>query len=708
MFERVQQGINAAQRIIIFSGAGVSTSDLKSPGGLWTQTFESGSKTCRWSRIIEQERRGALDERELLAFNRLMAEQRAAAARAPLSRFHVWARFLEEDGRVKRYVTRNYDALETRDHPDSEASLLRLHGDNRFVICTSPSCQKEFAADLRADWERKFLTERPVYCPDCSQNDRGSRRVKNRGKSSSLLRPAISFGNEVVGTPGEELVTDLFLEQARACDLFLIVGTSLSSDAVSDAIRRLAVEVQDGQGAVVYIDKAPIPRRWVNCVNIHLRLDIEECAARFQSTYPTFNPRDPGESATSIWEEVLETIAVPRELPPVADVERIVCNLCLLGVPSELVACVQCGAHFCIASVDNGRTSSCVLLNYFSAGPPQGHEDYVCHLCPWDESKGLYPHFVRPQKVFLVPPPATPRLVLLVYYLGQFWPIAQHLVDTLSANWALQGWECIAQPIKLQELGEYPVILPNFAWDPKTYQVLVVYITHGLSGSGRLQMHHAESYDAVEFFTTTLCKADGILSKASSTQAIVISCGHIYRRKETTYAIHKWVQGGGPLDRIVGCLNTRLASAYMVDFVVKASVEMLGFDDWTMSGVFQAWMRSDSACTHSDLIYFSKTDPVVMWLFSPFQTRPLGKPLPSLIGKCTCPKGPLIPLPEGAKGQKIWKVTWRGAVGSSLDKITVKATCSLCGQTWQLPTENMVGTLLEVSGLYAVEVPFFV
>jgi hypothetical protein len=146
----------------------------------------------------------------------------------------------------------------------------------------------------------------------------------------------------------------------------------------------------------------------------------------------------------------------------------------------------------------------------------------------------------------------------------------------------------------------------------------------------------------------------------------------------------------------------------MLNLVAKASVELLGYRSWTNSGLLDMWLRDGLAAPHTDIICMTRRESPAMWLFSPFQTRPLGKELPSLLMMCTCPQ---LPRAGGEHRphhiQKIWKVTHDGHHGKLLRDTHVRASCSICKQVWKLPTDHLHGKLHCVGGLYAAIVPYF-
>lgn len=164
-----------------------------------------------------------------------------------------------------------------------------------------------------------------------------------------------------------------------------------------------------------------------------------------------------------------------------------------------------------------------------------------------------------------------------------------------------------------------------------------------------------------------------------------------------------------PFDVLVGCFNSKLAPAYMINLVSRCTIETAGYDEWTTAALLDMWLTDELASTHSDLICMARGQVPEMWLFSPFQTRPLGKELPSLLTACSCP---LLSRnqQDGAplrRSRKIWTVTHDGQHGKLVRETTVKVACSVCKQGWILPSQHLLGRLHMAGGLYAVVAPYF-
>lgn len=161
-------------------------------------------------------------------------------------------------------------------------------------------------------------------------------------------------------------------------------------------------------------------------------------------------------------------------------------------------------------------------------------------------------------------------------------------------------------------------------------------------------------------------------------------------------------------DVLAGCLNLKLAPGFMLNMVARMTVSLIASAQWEVDEMFACWLRDGAACNHSDLIVLVKNQPPSMWLFSPFNSRPLGKELPSLLNVCSCPQlGTWAQADLRQRRRKVWIVKHTASEKKSLRDVEVRAQCSRCLQTWILPTEHLTGQLKKVSGLYAAVVPYF-
>lgn len=180
--------VRQARRIVAFTGAGLSTAsgipDFRSPGGIWSRY-----------RPVPFDEFLASDEgrRRYWEYKR---QTFAAFAGARPNAAHRALAGLERSGRLLAVVTQNVDGL----HQDAGSRrVVELHGTNRLAGCLD--CGRSIPAE-----EVMGLPGIPT-CEACG----------------GWLKPAtISFGQ-----PLRPEVLDEAFQAAMACDLMLVLGTSL-------------------------------------------------------------------------------------------------------------------------------------------------------------------------------------------------------------------------------------------------------------------------------------------------------------------------------------------------------------------------------------------------------------------------------------------------------------------------------------------------
>ena len=182
-------------RAVMFTGAGISTEsgipDFRSPGGIWSRNAPIDFRSFLAS---EEARRETW--RRKLEIDRDMS-------RASPNRGHRAVAELVRGGRVLAVVTQNIDGLHQRSGVPDEA-LIELHGNGTYARCLS--CRERYDLDpiLRA-----FETDETL--PICA-------------RCGGIIKTAtISFGQ-----PMPEHEMRRAEAAARACDLFLVVGSSLA------------------------------------------------------------------------------------------------------------------------------------------------------------------------------------------------------------------------------------------------------------------------------------------------------------------------------------------------------------------------------------------------------------------------------------------------------------------------------------------------
>jgi NAD-dependent deacetylase len=193
--EQLAQLIVESKKIIVFTGAGISTEsgipDFRSPGGIWSkydpedftiQKFLSGpaARITIWKMSVEG---GLLNE----------AEPNPA---------HYAITELYQLGKLDCVITQNIDNLHQKAGVP-EDKVFELHGNVGWVVCLS--CRRRFPMPEVLQKIKKGI-EVPD-CPDCQ----------------GILKPdAVFFGEALPQGTLQEAI-----RRAQNCDLFIVIGSTL-------------------------------------------------------------------------------------------------------------------------------------------------------------------------------------------------------------------------------------------------------------------------------------------------------------------------------------------------------------------------------------------------------------------------------------------------------------------------------------------------
>jgi len=186
--------LHRAQRILIFSGAGVSTAsgipDFRGPNGVWTRR-----RPVYYDEFLAS-------EPARVEYWDYKLETWTIYQRAQPNTVHEAVAALERAGKVLAVVTQNVDGLHGRAGTSPER-LIELHGTDLFVECQT--CHARSAPD--AHFER-FKTTRAAPRCECG----------------GLLKSAtISFGQSL-----DAADLDRAAVVARRADLVVALGSTLS------------------------------------------------------------------------------------------------------------------------------------------------------------------------------------------------------------------------------------------------------------------------------------------------------------------------------------------------------------------------------------------------------------------------------------------------------------------------------------------------
>ena len=194
--EKVRLWVAEAQRIVVLTGAGISTDsgipDFRGPQGVWTKNPKAEKLSdIRYYMADPEVRRLAWQSR--LDHSAWKAQPNAG---------HLALVDLEKRGKLHALITQNIDELHQMagNAPDK---VLEVHGTMRKVVCMSCG----MTAPMQKALDRVRAGEDDPPCRDCG----------------GILKSAtISFGQALVPE-----VIDGAMRAAAQADLFLSVGTSL-------------------------------------------------------------------------------------------------------------------------------------------------------------------------------------------------------------------------------------------------------------------------------------------------------------------------------------------------------------------------------------------------------------------------------------------------------------------------------------------------
>lgn len=189
--------IAAAQRIVVLTGAGISTEsgipDFRGPEGRWTKDPDSEKLATIQNYLADAEVRKRSWQQRLEPGN-WRAEPNAG---------HAALVELEQQGRLHTLITQNVDGLHQKAGTDGNR-VVEIHGTMLEFVCMS--CDER--GPIERVLERVRDGDEDPACRDCG----------------GILKTAtISFGQSLVETD-----LDRAFDAAARCDLMLAVGSTLS------------------------------------------------------------------------------------------------------------------------------------------------------------------------------------------------------------------------------------------------------------------------------------------------------------------------------------------------------------------------------------------------------------------------------------------------------------------------------------------------
>ena len=214
--------IQAATRIVIFTGAGISTesgiADFRSPGGIWSKI-----KPIEFKSFVNDEETRLEDWRRRFHFQKTFDD-------APLNDGHIAVAQIMASPKSKGLITQNIDGLHQRSGIDP-ANIIEIHGNGTAASCLD--CLEPMS--LTAARAQIAQTDKSPRCGACGG------LVKSN---------VISFGQPM---PVEKLIR---AEQwSLDCDLFLVLGSSL----VVQPAAGLPISAKNNGAQLAIINRDPTP-----------------------------------------------------------------------------------------------------------------------------------------------------------------------------------------------------------------------------------------------------------------------------------------------------------------------------------------------------------------------------------------------------------------------------------------------------------------
>ena len=203
--DRVRRWVDDAKRIVVLTGAGISTDsgipDFRGPQGVWTKNPMAEKLSNIHYYMADPEVRKASWK----------ARMDHTAWTAKPNAGHLALAALEKRGKLHALITQNIDELHQMAGNSAE-KVIEVHGTMRKVVCMS--C--EMTAPMQKALDRVRAGEADPPCRVCG----------------GILKSAtISFGQALVPE-----VIDAALRAAAEADLFLAVGSTLQVYPVAGAL----------------------------------------------------------------------------------------------------------------------------------------------------------------------------------------------------------------------------------------------------------------------------------------------------------------------------------------------------------------------------------------------------------------------------------------------------------------------------------------
>ena len=205
--ERAARAVEDAKRIVVFTGAGISTEsgipDFRGPNGVWTKN-PAAEKASNITHYLNEP-----DVRQAAWQNRLTTPAWTAAPNVG----HDAIVAVERQGRLHALVTQNIDGLHQKAGNDP-SKVIEVHGTVWFTRCWECDDRRAMEQAL----ERVRAGDADPSCLECG---------------GILKSDTISFGQALLPE-----VIDRAMQVSDECDLMLAVGSTLSVFPAANCVPR--------------------------------------------------------------------------------------------------------------------------------------------------------------------------------------------------------------------------------------------------------------------------------------------------------------------------------------------------------------------------------------------------------------------------------------------------------------------------------------
>jgi len=224
VLERVCAWVDAARRVVVLSGAGISTDsgipDFRGPQGVWTLNPAAEKLSTLQNYLADGEVRRAA-WRGRVGHPAWTAKPNAG---------HLALVDLERRGKLHALITQNIDELH-QIAGNSHERVIEVHGSLRRAMCWDCG----WRGDMQPVLERVRAGDEDPHCEYCG---------------GILKSDTISFGQPLVPR-----VIERAMQAAQEADLFISVGTSLQVYPVAGAVPA----AKSAGARVVIVNGEPTP-----------------------------------------------------------------------------------------------------------------------------------------------------------------------------------------------------------------------------------------------------------------------------------------------------------------------------------------------------------------------------------------------------------------------------------------------------------------